>query len=437
MTQPRHIALAALLAAFALTAAAQTNGSNSPYSRYGFGLLGDGGNAFNKGMAGTAYAMRHGKQVNSKNPASYSAIDSLTFLFDVGLSLQHGNLSQSGRKANAENTSIDYLNMGFRVAPRLGMSLGLMPFSTVGYKTMYEKPLSGTVGEVKQTGTYSGDGGMHEVYGGLGWAPLKSLSLGANIGYLWGNLEHSSTMTFDDSNISTTQQQYQAEIRTYKASFGLQYVQPLGKKQTLTLGFTYGLGHRVNRTAYFYNQMLTSGSVVGGDTASVRNAFELPHTFGAGMAWEYGKKWRVGADYTFQKWGDVKFPQVVQQPDGSVSYEARKGQFSHLHRISVGAEYTPNVDGVKWRQFLRYQVGFAYTTPYTRIDGNDGPRDYQASVGVSLPIINMHNNRSLLNVAFQYEHVKPRMAGQVTENYFRLSLGLSFNERWFMKWRAE
>ena len=282
-----------------------------------------------------------------------------------------------------------------------------------------------------------GDGGMHEVYGGLGWAPLKFLSLGANIGYLWGNLEHSSTMTFDDSNISTTQQQYQAEIRTYKASFGLQYVQPLGKKQTLTLGFTYGLGHRVNRTAYFYNQMLTSGSVVGGDTASVRNAFELPHTFGAGMAWEYGKKWRVGADYTFQKWGDVKFPQVVQQPDGSVSYEARKGQFSHLHRISVGAEYTPNVDGVKWRQFLRYQVGFAYTTPYTRIDGNDGPRDYQASVGVSLPIINMHNNRSLLNVAFQYEHVKPRMAGQVTENYFRLSLGLSFNERWFMKWRAE
>ena len=426
MTQPRHIALAALLAVFALTAAAQTNGSNSPYSRYGFGLLGDGGNAFNKGMAGTAYAMRHGKQVNSKNPASYSAIDSLTFLFDVGLSLQHGNLSQSGRKANAENTSIDYLNMGFRVAPRLGMSFGLMPFSTVGYKTMYEKPLSGTVGEVKQTGTYSGDGGMHEVYGGLGWAPLKSLSLGANIGYLWGNLEH-----------STTQQQYQAEIRTYKASFGLQYVQPLGKKQTLTLGFTYGLGHRVNRTAYFYNQMLTSGSVVGGDTASVRNAFELPHTFGAGMAWEYGKKWRVGADYTFQKWGDVKFPQVVQQPDGSVSYEARKGQFSHMHRISVGAEYTPNVDGVKWRQLLRYQVGFAYTTPYTRIDGNDGPRDYQASVGVSLPIINMHNNRSLLNVAFQYEHVKPRMAGQVTENYFRLSLGLSFNERWFMKWRAE
>ena len=163
MTQPRHIALAALLAVFALTAAAQTNGSNSPYSRYGAGLLGDGGNAFNKGMAGTAYAMRHGKQNNNKNPASYSAIDSLTFLFDVGLSLQHGNLSQSGRKANAENTSIDYLNMGFRVAPRLGMSLGLMPFSTVGYKTMYEKPLSGTVGEVKQTGTYSGDGGMHEI----------------------------------------------------------------------------------------------------------------------------------------------------------------------------------------------------------------------------------------------------------------------------------
>ena len=71
MTTFRNILTAAMLATAALTATAQTNGSNSPYSRYGFGLLGDGGNAFNKGMAGTAYGMRNGTQINSKNPASY------------------------------------------------------------------------------------------------------------------------------------------------------------------------------------------------------------------------------------------------------------------------------------------------------------------------------------------------------------------------------
>ena len=48
---------ALIAAATALPTFAQTNGSNSPYSRYGVGLLADGGNAFNKAMAGTAYGM--------------------------------------------------------------------------------------------------------------------------------------------------------------------------------------------------------------------------------------------------------------------------------------------------------------------------------------------------------------------------------------------
>lgn len=93
----KYIATAALVV-LPLCATAQTNGSNSPYSRYGFGLLGDGGNAFNKGMSGTAYGMRNGKEINTKNPASYAALDSLSFIFDFGMSLQNGNFSQDGKR---------------------------------------------------------------------------------------------------------------------------------------------------------------------------------------------------------------------------------------------------------------------------------------------------------------------------------------------------
>ena len=66
MNKITKIFTAAALAAFALPALSQTNGSNSPYSRYGFGLLGDGANAFNMGMSGTAYGMRNGTELNSK-----------------------------------------------------------------------------------------------------------------------------------------------------------------------------------------------------------------------------------------------------------------------------------------------------------------------------------------------------------------------------------
>lgn len=440
MTKKSYILAAALMAAAAMPAAAQTNGSNSPYSRYGFGLLSDGANAFNKGMAGTGYGMRNGGQLNTKNPASYAAIDSLTFLFDFGLSLQNANIAQGSVKTNAKNTSIDYISAGFRMAKGLGMSVGLLPYSTIGYSTSYTSTLSTATGDVTQTNSFSGDGGLHEAYGGLGWAPFKGFSLGANAGYLWGSLEHSTLMTFDDSNINSTRQAYYTDIRTYKVDFGLQYELQLNKKNSLTLGLTYGLGHKIGSKAYFYNQKVSgsSGSVTAGDTLTCNGAYELPHTFGAGLVWSHGNSLRVGADYTFQKWADVRYPSLVNTDNyGTQAYMTTKGQLTDMHQVSLGAEYVPNPNGLRWRQRVRYTAGVSYSTPYITTDAGKGPKHYLASLGVSLPIINMYNNRTRLNIAAQYEHVKPAAPGMIKENYLRLSIGLTFDERWFMKWKAE
>lgn len=433
----RNIFTSLLLASATLPLAAQTNGSNSPYSRYGFGLLGDRGNAFNKGMAGTAYGMQNGKELNTKNPASYAAIDSLTFLFDLGLSMQNGNIAQGGVKTNAKNSSVDYVTAGFRVAKNVGMSLGLVPFSTIGYNTSSKEEIQASNQVLTKTTTFSGDGGLHEAYIGVGWAPFRRFSIGMNAGYLWGDLSHTVLMNFDDSNINSTRQAYETDIRTYKADFGLQYVQPLDKKNTLTLGLTYGLGHDIKRDAYYYNQKVVTGSSASGDTLVCRNAFQLPHTLGAGITWTHDNSLRIGVDYTFQKWADMKFPMVVENAAGALDYVGRKDLFTDLHKVSLGMEYVKNPEGLRWRQRVRYRAGFSYQTPYTKIGGVDGPQHFLASVGVALPITNMHNSRSLINFSAQYERVKPKMAGMITENYIRFSIGLTFNERWFMKWKAE
>ncbi len=435
----KYMAAAALLTVMPLCAMAQTNGSNSPYSRYGMGLLSDGGNAFNKGMSGTAYGMRYGSELNTKNPASYAAIDSLSMLFDFGVSLQNGNFSQQGVKTNAKNTSVDYITAGMRMAPRLGLSLGLVPFSTIGYESAYTQNISGSnLTQREQTTTYSGDGGLHEVYVGLGWAPIKPLSVGFNAGYLWGDLTHTSVMTPSEGYVN--HQEYDADIRTYKLDFGLQYEQRLNKKNTLTLGIVYGLGHDINRTANYYNQYLqssTSSTVVSGDTLSCKNAFQLPHSVGVGLTWTYKNSLRVGADYTFQKWSKVKYPSVERDANGNLAYAAENGQFSDLHKVSLGVEYIPNDNGLRWRQHVRYRAGVAFSTPYIKVDGQDGPKDFMASLGVALPIVNRYNNRTFINFSAQYEQVTPKIAGMVKERYLRLSIGLTFNERWFMKWKAE
>ena len=55
---------------------------------YGLGSLDDCTLGINSGMGGVGYAINNKMQVNPKNPASYAAMDSLTFLFDVGMSVE-------------------------------------------------------------------------------------------------------------------------------------------------------------------------------------------------------------------------------------------------------------------------------------------------------------------------------------------------------------
>ena len=427
--------LAVALFFSALSLQAQTNGSNSTYSRYCFCRLSDRAQGFNKGMAGLAYGMQNGQELNVKNPASYAHIDSLSFLFDVGFSMQNANLEQNGQKINAHNTSYDYLSMGFRVSRGVGVSLGLMPFSTIGYSLSNSYKVANQ-SDLTQTDTYSGDGGVHEVYAGVGWSPVKSLSVGVNAGYLWGDMTHSVLASFSQTSVASRRRQYVADIRTYKLDFGLQYNAKIGRKNAFVLGLTYGLGHDIKSKASYYDQTITNNTV-SGDTLINRQAYALPHTFGAGLVWAYGQSLRVGVDYSLQKWADVKSPTLTYRPDGRPDYVAQTGAYTDMTKIAFGMEYVGDPTGLRWKQRVRYRLGFSYTSPYTKVDGLDGPKDWLVTAGVGLPIINTYNNRSILNLSVQYERVKPKVAGMITENYLRFCIGLSFNERWFMKWKVD
>lgn len=419
----------------ALPCGAQTNGSNSPYSRYGYGLLSDGGNAFNKGMGGTAYGMRKGNELNTKNPASYSAIDSLTFLFDVGLTMQSAVIKQGGNKMNLQNTAIDYISAGFRLRSRLGLSLGLRPYSTIGYEISHTDPVETDVPtEITKTTKFSGDGGLHDVYIGMGWEPEKGFSVGFNMAYLWGTMDHYTLTSVNDGYASSRRYLYKADIRTYKVDFGVQQTLNLAKRHDLTIGLTYGLGHDVDRKALYCNQTITSSTITSSDTLVARNAFSLPHTLGFGLAWTYNNSLRVGADYTFEQWKGTKSPEYNALTN---TYDCRYDGFDNRHKVNIGVDYHPKPNGVHWRDHVRYKAGFGFSTPYTRINGQKGPNSLQASLGVGIPITNLYNNRSLLNISVQYERINPRVAGMIKEEYFRLCLGLSFNERWFYKWKAE
>ena len=121
-----------LLILTAVSATAQSS-SNSPYTRYGFGQLSDQSFGNSKAMGGIAYGLRNGLHINASNPASYSAVDSLTFILDAGMSLQNANFKEGNVKTNAKNSTFDYIAMQFRLVKGLGLTAGFLPYSTVAY----------------------------------------------------------------------------------------------------------------------------------------------------------------------------------------------------------------------------------------------------------------------------------------------------------------
>ena len=385
------------LAMLATTGWAQS-GTNSPYSQYGLGILSDQSTGFNRGMNGLALGFREHNQVNPANPASYSAIDSLSFIFDAGISLQQTNFKEGGRKLNANNADFEYVN------------------------------------------AYNGDGGLHQVYLGFGWEPIRNLSIGVNGSYLYGDYTRTVTNSYSNSSANALIKTYSADVRSYKLDAGLQYTLPLSKKDQITVGLTYGMGHEIKGKPQV--TIVSSNSVTAvADTTTYPGAGQLnlnlkiPNTFGAGLTFNHDNKVKIGADYSLQQWSKISAPELITDNSGNINYQLVKGYYKDRHQFTLGTQICPDEYGRSFLKRIRYRAGVSYTTPYYYIGSLEGPKELSASLGFGIPIINGYNNRSLLNISAQW--VKRSAKNLITENSFRINVGITFNEQWFAKWKVQ
>ena len=208
------------------------NGTMTPYSAYGLGMLRDNATSAQRSMGGIGYAMASGRQTNVMNPASYAAIDSLTFLFDMGIDLtalwQREKQTEGYVSDKNFGGGLDYVTMQVPLGRYMGASVGLLPFSSVGY----------SFGSKIENGIDSrqGNGSLNELYIGVAGRPFKGFSIGANISYLFGTIINETYATISSSNSSVFQKQL--EVRDYRLNFGVQYGISFGADR-LTLGVTY------------------------------------------------------------------------------------------------------------------------------------------------------------------------------------------------------
>ena len=419
--------------AFSMAAAQASaqSGTSSPYSQFGLGVLSDRSQGFNRGMNSAGLALRRGNIVNTLNPASYSAVDSLTMIFDMGLSGKVTSYKEGSVRENVRKSDFEYAVGAFRLMPNVGMSFGILPLSNIGYEystSTYLRESNITVAE-----NYSGDGGLRQAFIGAGWRVLKPLSIGVNAAYLWGGYDRSVTTSSSESSLRTLSKHYEATVSSYNLEVGIQWQQRLTKRDLLTLGATWGVGHKLGADPTC--SILTIDAQTGvSDTTrlTVANGLQLPTSIGVGATWEHSQKLVFAADFTLQKWGSVDFP----------AYDERSSQFLLLpnllkdrRAVNVGVDYVPGAMSRRLLSRVHYRCGAGMATSYYKVNGADGPKEFSVSAGFGIPLQNSYNNRSVLNISGQW--ARTSATDLITENVFRINIGLTFNERWFAKWKVD
>lgn len=431
----RKLILATLLLGTVISVNAQS-GTNSPYSQYGLGVLSDQTSGFNRGMNGVGLGFHEHNQINYLNPASYSAIDSLSFIFDAGISGQITNFEENGVKKNANNANFEYVVAGFRAAKHLGVSFGVLPFTNVGYNYTSTEKVGSQFNDATYTNTYNGEGGLHQVYLGVGWAPVKGLAVGANVAYIWGDYNKYVSNAYSNSNYNTVIRTYSTQVNSYKLDFGIQYTAKLSKKNWATIGATYSPGHNLGAAADM-NIISNNSQTNASDTAffSIDKAFELPHMYGVGLMWNHNDQWKIGFDYTLQKWGSLEYPRRYVNVNDKNHVLDVDGAYSDRSKFNLGMQYCYGEYTRHFFKRLRYRAGVSYATSYYKVNGIDGPKEISVSAGFGIPIMNNYNHRSFLNISGQW--VKSSARDLINENTFRLNIGFTFNEEWFRKWRMK
>ena len=420
----------------ASTLFAQTNSTsnptsdreNDPYSKFGIGNLQNGNSTVLKGMANMTSAFENPYELNTDNPASYSFIKRTTF--EAGMSANSRRINSQGIINSTGSATLSYLTLGVPVNNNAGIVFGFKPYAHTYYSLT--DTLFGSASPLGETvRSYNGDGGLNFGYVGAGYR-YKELSIGFNFGYLFGTL-HSNALAYTVVDSTGSNRAYTAEFTNYNRIGGLYWKGGLMYEHkmdssglTLRVGGTVTLGQNVNeRLSSYQISIYNFGDTIVNDTSASsgesRGKMKLPLSYSAGVMLVKDNKWGIGVDYTATQWSG--FHSGV---DSSMNFAIAKSAY----KVSLGGEFTPDYNSLR-NYFARvtYRAGVYFGKEYLTFQNTQLPV-YGVTLGASLPF---RRSLSHLHTSLEVGRMGTTANNLIQETYVRFSLGLSFNDLWFIK----
>ena len=419
-----------LIISVCASAQSGTYGAYSPYSIFGIGNISKEGTSFNKSMGGVGIATRNKRFINYLNPAAVTARDSLAFMGDFGLS-QSNTVFAQGDVRSAKNTFNIYdFVLSFPIYRSSAFMVGITPYSDVGYDFSHiekDKEIIGNTGNI----TYDsyGTGSVYQLFAGAGATFWKRFSVGAEVIFLFGNIDKVTNMNYSNSSYRSLNSGNDLTVRGVTGKFGLQYEQKLGSDVSMIVGATYRMGSKVRgySTDYRYATQSTVTDTLRYSVDTLKNSgLRFGDEIGVGISFKGGDRWCAEFNYLRSDWRSSGMDSAT----GFSSVGSSVFTTTVSNSFRAGFEIVPNRNDIRY-YFRRcaYRAGVYYDQAYYKLDGNN-VNSIGLTLGITLPVFKWYNGISLGVDLGQRASKRNNM---IRERYAVFTVGFNIHDIWFQK----
>jgi hypothetical protein len=410
-----------LLVAFISINVVAQQGTASPYSFYGIGELNYKGTIENQSMGGIS-VYSDSIHLNLLNPSSLGKLKLTTFT--IGANHKSSDLKTNDDTASTSSSTFDYLAVGLPMG-KLAMSFGLLPYTSVGYKTGFSDYQNATVGQ----GRFEGSGGVNRAFIAGGYSINKNLSVGLEVNYNFGKINNEaitiSGLKYD------TREKNESSLSGAAFNFGVTYDRMISEKLKLTTAATFS--PQANLTSNNSRELATiifnsNGVAIPRSIKEINlnelglesTIFKLPSKITIGTGIGKPKKWFAAIDYTNLGTGKLE----------NLTFNNTNVSYKNANKIALGGYYIPKYNSLSnYFSKVVYRTGFRYENTGITIQ-NEDINEFGISFGVGLPVGRKFSN---INIGFEYGSKGTTKNNLVKEDFFNINLSLSFNDKWFQK----
>jgi hypothetical protein len=400
------IALTLILTSFIVA------GEGSVYSRYGIGEIQLNMRGKNIGMGSVGVGMFGETFMNFANPAALASVSRT--MFTAGYQYRNYDSEDATGVSVIGTGNISEFGLAFPLysPKKIVLSLGVLPYSSVGYQQEVSQTVSGE--HVLQQ--FEGKGGLNSAQLSVSYAASSSVMLGMTAHYLFGAIYKDQTIHFSSSNFYGGAYNQTMSLSGFALTLGGLYLgidKALGLSTSgnLNAGATVFSGSSLD----FDNEILRNFSS-NQDTIAVNNkTIDLPLGFSVGMSYVKNKI-NYAADVDFQQWDNFKISNV------------HPAEIQNSIRFGAGAEFLPsdNFADSFWDR-VAYRLGGYYRITNTKVNGTS-INELFGSFGLGFP----SSFDSRLNMSVEYGIRGTTSSALIKDTIIRFTVSLTASELMFI-----